>query len=126
MNLEPPSPSNLARRLRSISPREGSQSRSRTSSRGPGTPSEPSFSTVEEKDEDEYEDGTRTVQVISPILHPVAESNGILSHSVEGDAALKESIRSVWRLWKMSRRVEGGSDDKELFLRVAREVVESS
>jgi len=40
----------------------------------------------------------------------------------EEEAALKESIRSVYRLWKMSRRT-GGEDDRVVFMRVAKEVV---
>jgi hypothetical protein len=50
----------------------------------------------------------------------------LLSSAANGDdeVALRESIRSVYRLWKMSRQSEGEEDDRELFIRVARQVIE--
>jgi hypothetical protein len=67
------------------------------------------------------------IAVVSPGLRPV-ESNGISftpsGAKADDDAALRESIRSVYRLWKMSRRSNGEENDGEVFLRVARQVIE--
>lgn len=121
-NLAPPSPKTLTQRLKSISPR-GSPAGTRPSSRGPGTPTEPSpLSTLHSLD-GETEDGSSTA-VISPQSSP-QESNEICPSSVADDEiTLRESIRSVYRLWKMSRRTDGGEADKEIFMRVAKEVIE--
>ncbi|KZP31265.1 hypothetical protein FIBSPDRAFT_1037716 [Athelia psychrophila] len=136
-NLVPPSPASLTRRLKSISPRLSPAS-TRPSSRGP-TPIEPSplsFEDIEpsplsfeDKSPEATTDGSCTA-VISP-----QSQSAVLESSqppppmdgkdvVDDDAPLRESIRSVWRLWKMSRRSAGDADNKETFLRVAKEVVE--
>ena len=119
--LDPPSPGALTRRLRSISPFQA-QEHSRRSSRGPGETSENGFSITEEGAglEAAY-DVMRTV-----VASPLASAQEVnVSFPTENDTALKESIRSVWRLWKMTRQSQGSGDDKELFLRVTREVVNS-
>lgn len=138
-NLVPPSPSSLTRRLVSISPRISPAS-TRPSSRGPVTPIEPSPLSFEDKFDESTTDGSCTVvispqsqpAVLSPHMQPTAlecamppPPSGVKDiESVDDDAALRESIRSVWRLWKMSRRSDADADNKETFLRVAREVVE--
>lgn len=124
--LDPPSPGALTRRLRSISPFQA-QDHSRRLSLGPGEISENSFSIAEEgtglAPEEAADDGTRTA-VVSPMVP--AQEVKVSCPTENDDTALKESIRSVWRLWKMSRQNQGSArDDKELFLRVAREVVDS-
>lgn len=133
-NLAPPSPKTLTRRLKAISPRVSPAS-TRPSSRGPVTPIEPSPLSFEDKFDEVTEDGSCTV-VISPKSPPevsgqtppqlgVKGVNGVNGvNGVDDDLALRESIRSVWRLWKMSRRTDGEEDDREVFLRVAKEVLE--
>jgi hypothetical protein len=120
-NLDPPSPDALTERLRSISPR-GSQL-------SPFRPSTPSELLSEPKIDEETNDGSRAA-VIS-LLRPLEELNATSSprsHLGDGrhhekEVALRESIRSVYRLWKMSARTETDEDDREVFLRIAKEVV---
>ncbi|KAF7966651.1 hypothetical protein HWV62_37541 [Athelia sp. TMB] len=130
-NLVPPSPTSISRRLKTISPRISPAS-TRPSSRGPTTPIEPSPLSFGESFDESMTDGSATV-VISPqsqaaVLEPASQPSHIDMmvdiKGVDDDAALRESIRSVWRLWRMSRRSEGDEDNKETFLRVARQVVE--
>jgi hypothetical protein len=127
--LEPPSPTALSERLKSITPR-GGRSLSRPSSLGPGTPLESPYVPPLEVDgnvaDNDAENGL-PITLMSSDPRPV-ESNGIpFAHSAANaneEVALRESIRSVYRLWKMSRQSEGDEDDRELFIRVAREVIE--
>lgn len=121
--LDPPSPGALTRRLRSISPFQA-RDHSRRSSRGPGETSENSFSITEEGAGLAAADDVTRTAVVSPLVP--AQEVDVSFPTENDDTALKESIRSVWRLWKMSRQNQrSGGDDKELFLRVTREVVDS-
>jgi hypothetical protein len=83
----------------------------------------------EHKINGEAVNGSRTAAITAKSC-PLAELNATSSPNPnsgvakdnEEEAALKESIRSVYRLWKMSRRT-GGDDDRDVFLRVTKEVI---
>jgi hypothetical protein len=123
--LEPPSADALAERLGSISPRQ-----SQPSSLSRSTSSEFLSEMSEHHIDDGTDDGSRTAAISSS--NPLERLGAIsLLKSHPGDVggnekeiALMESIRSVYKLWKMTARTEEGEDDREVFLRVAREAVE--
>jgi hypothetical protein len=127
-NLGAPSPSTLAARLRSIMPREHGSRSIQPSSLGLVSPSEPLSVESEHKIDRDAEGGSRTT-VISPLCHlkelsaTSPNSNSRDNNDNDQGYALRESIRSVYRLWKMSRRTADNEDDREEFIRVAREVV---
>lgn len=122
--LEPPSADALAERLGSISPR-----RSQPSSLSRSTSSEFLSEVSQYHIDEETDDGSRTAAISSSNpLERLGAISLLKSHSGdvsgnEKEIALMESIRSVYRLWKMTARTEEGEDDRDLFLRVARDAV---
>jgi hypothetical protein len=64
---------------------------------------------------------SRVIRDLGGISLPNPDSRDVEDN--EQGYALRESMRSVYRLWKMSRRTESSGDDREEFIRVAKEVV---
>jgi len=122
--LQPPSADALAERLGSISPRASQPfplSRSTSSELLPAA--------SEYKINEGNDDGSCTAVISSSLLlERLGAAKKWQSHlgdtgDNEKEIALRESIRSVYKLWKMTARTEEGEDDREVFLRVAREAV---
>jgi len=119
--LEPPSPDALTERLKSISPRENQNRSSQPSPLGSGALE---LQNINEETVNGWSTTLLSPAVYSPEKQTAPSPGTLVWHAKdnEEEVALKESIRSVYRLWKMSRRLSG-EDDRDVFMRVTREAV---
>lgn len=149
-HLEPPSPNTLTERLNTISPRHSwspSTPPFLDSASDSSTPSPPPEMAT--KDSAVFELPIRIVSPSPPSSSSMSSLPAVVdAYKMETESArpepedddedaLKESIKSVFRLWKVGRRRgatppaardDGAKDreDKELFLRIVQEVIRES
>ncbi|KAF8078593.1 hypothetical protein FPV67DRAFT_1663309 [Lyophyllum atratum] len=139
--LEPPSPKTLAYRLANISPRavsplfvDDSDTTSGSESDGLAslTPSPTSHPMTLSSSSNDYPSSPLTVDTHAPSPHVSLAASLTARRPLEVDdearAALKDTIRSVYRLWKAGRVIGSPTSDGDgaEFLEVVRQVVAES